>query len=164
MNRQLVKTNQHLKNTSQDHRPHAVPGLPDTDMSRPNPVPVDPAPSLLVPHDQGMGARRDRDILEALLLVTGRGLVLVPVPGLAITRNVLEVEAALEVEAILPVAGGQEGQRTEVADGHVHEVGLMNEGESHVPAAGPGLVPVTGEEATGLVLVPEIVTTITDLW
>lgn len=37
---------------------------------------------LLVPHDQGMGARRDRDILEALLLVTGRGLVLVPVPGM----------------------------------------------------------------------------------
>lgn len=68
------------------------------------------------------------------------GIGLLLSTGLAITRNVLEVEAALEVEAILPVAGGQEGQRTEVADGHVHEVGLMNEGESHVPAAGPGSI------------------------
>lgn len=109
-----------------------------------------------MPRDQGTEARKDRDILEAPPLVTGRGLVLVPgigmgygyatwcdvwvllLAGLIITRNVLEVEAALA--AVLPVAGGQEGQRTEVADGHVHEVALVKKGESHVPAAGPGSI------------------------
>lgn len=109
-----------------------------------------------MPRDRGTEARRDRDIPEALLLVTGRGLVLVPIPGmgmcagwccgmglllltgLAITRSILEVEA--DLAAILPVAGGQEGQRTEVAGGHVHEVALVNEGESHIPGAGPGSI------------------------
>ena len=57
-----------------------------------------------------------------------------------VARNVRGVEAGRV--AALPVAGGREVQRREVANGHGLEVALdlVNEGEGLVPAAGPGSI------------------------
>ena len=62
--------------------------------------------------------------------------------GLKVTRSAHEVGPAVGLVAVPHAAGGREGQRTEVTNGHGHEVvlDLANDGESLVPTAGPGSI------------------------